>query len=164
MRPRFGLSLACAVLLAAYCVTSITAQTAPSAASTKPNFTGTWKMNPQKSKLSGRGPESIIIKLDHRDNYLTEALTVSGGGDERTIEAKYTTDGKESVVQIEDDVVKATVKWEGNALVIVWKGPEGRLFGRNLTLAAGGKTMTINMKQNRPDGSEVEDTLVFEKQ
>lgn len=179
MKSRFGLLLNCAVLCAMLGVVSAVAQTppaqpAPAATQTKPaatstgagkaNFTGTWVMNRQKSKFAGDGPEAITIKLDHKDDSLAEALTISGGGGERTIDTKYTTDGKESELQVGGDTAKATVKWEGEALVIEWKGSEGRFFRRKLMLSPDGKTLTLNVKQDRPDGSAGEDIVVFEKQ
>lgn len=164
MKYRFGRLLSGLVLCALFGVVSATAQTAPAAKPAKPNFSGTWKMNPQKSKFAGSGPEGITIKLDHKDNNLTEALTIAGGGGERTIDAKYITDGKESDLQIGGDAAKATVNWEGEALVIEWKAAEGRFFRRKLTLSPDGKTLTLTVKQNRSDGSEAEDTVVLEKQ
>jgi hypothetical protein len=158
MRSRFVLLLTCALLFTAFGVTS-------AATTTRPNFTGAWKLNPQKSKFADSGPEGFTVRIIHQDNHLTEALTFSGGGGEHTIEAAYTADGKESEVLIGGEAAKATVKWEGDALVIEWRGPEaGRFFGRKLTLAADGKTITILLKQNRRDGSMVEETWVLEKQ
>lgn len=136
-------------------------------AQTKPNFTGAWKLNLQKSKFAGSSPGgvSVTIEFNHKDNNLTEAFTSSQDSSEHTIEAKYTIDGKESEVPTGDEVIKATTKWEGNALVIDWRGPQaGRYFVRKLTLAADGKTMTINLKRSVPDGGMVEETWVLEKQ
>jgi hypothetical protein len=62
-------------------------------------------------------------------------------------------------------VIKATAKWEGDALVIDWRGPEaGRYDIRKLTLSADGKTMTINHKHSLPDGGMSEKTWILEKQ
>jgi hypothetical protein len=128
-----------------------------SVAQTRPNFTGDWKLNPQKSNIS----DSIRIVLNQKDNNLTEAFTHG----ESTIEPKYTIDGKESEVPIGDQVIKATAKWEGDALVIDWRGPEaGRYDIRKLTLSADGKTMTINHKHSLPDGGMSEKTWILEKQ
>jgi hypothetical protein len=71
----------------------------------------------------------------------------------------------ESEVPIGDQVIKATAKWEGDALVIDWRGPEaGRYDIRKLTLSADGKTMTINHKHSLPDGEMSEKTWILEKQ
>jgi hypothetical protein len=61
--------------------------------------------------------------------------------------------------------MKATAKWEGDALVIDWRGPEpGRYNIRKLTLAADGKTMTVNLKHSLPAGGMGEETWVLDKQ
>src|SRR5262245_1335570 len=149
-------SLLTAFLLAPLCALTAMAQA-------RPNFTGTWKLNQQKSK--GSDGVTLTIEFNQKDNNLTEAFTLNQGGGDSTIEAKYTIDGKESEAPIGDEVIKATAKWEGDALVIDWRGPEaGRSFIRKLTLAGDGKIMTINLKQSWPNGGMNENIWVFEKQ
>jgi hypothetical protein len=144
-------SLLTAFLLAPLCALTAIAQT-------KPNFTGTWNLNQQKSKSS----DSITIEFNQKDNNLTEAFNAGQGGE---LEAKYTIDGKESEVSTGDATIKAAAKWDGDALVIDWRGPEeGRYFVRKLTLSADGKTMTINLKHSLPNGGMAEKVWVFEKQ
>ena len=133
----------------------------PTEAQTKPNLTGTWKMNTSKSKLDN-GPEAITIKFDQQEPNLRELLTITGAQGEQTVDFKYTTDGKESVNQIRDDTAKCTAKWEGEALVIEWKMGE-RSFRRKFTLSADGKMMTVAVHHVRPDG-EKDETVVLEKQ
>jgi hypothetical protein len=128
----------------------------------KPNLNGLWKMNPQKSKFGPRGaPQSILIKFAQQDGAITETYTVAVGGQERTIELRYTTDGKESVNQIGDDLTKTTAKWEEKRLVIEWKR-EGGVVRRTFTLSSDGKVLTIAVFQGAA-GEPVE-TLILEKQ
>ncbi len=144
-------SLLTAFLLAPLCALTAMAQT-------KPNFTGTWNLNHQKSKSS----DSITIEFNQKDNNLTEAFNASQGDE---LEAKYAIDGKESEVSTGDATIKATAKWDGDALVIDWRGPEeGRYFVRKLTLSADGKTMTVNLKHSLPNGGMAEKIWFFEKQ
>ena len=138
-------------MLAALCVLSAGAQT-------KPNFTGTWKLNQQKSNSS----DSITIEFNQKDKDLSEAFASQQGGD---VDAKYTLDGKESEVPIGDSAIKATASWEGDALIIDWRGPEeGRYNTRKLTLSADGKILTVNLKHSLPNGGMGELTWVFDKQ
>ena len=85
-------------------------------AQTKPNFTGTWKLNQQKSKSS----DSVTIEFNQKDNNLTQSLSLNAGQDGE-LEAKYTIDGKESEIPTSDATIKATAKWDGDALVIDFK-------------------------------------------
>jgi hypothetical protein len=139
--------------------------TAIAAAQTKqPNLTGTWKMNPDKSTFERGGPEGIVIKFDHKDSSLAETMMLVTGVGERTIDLKYTTDGKESA---QADLMGAsghsTVKWEGNALLILWR-VENMSFNRKVTLSEDGKTMTMIVSQTSGDGSSATDTVILEKQ
>src|SRR5262249_7245833 len=135
-------------LLTAFLLAPLCALTAM--AQTKPNFSGTWNLNHQKSESS----DSITIEFNQKDNNLTETFNAGHGGE---LEAKYTIDGKESEVLTGDATIKATAKWDGDALVIDFRGPEeGRYFVRKLTLSADGKTMTINLKHSLPNGGMAE--------
>jgi hypothetical protein len=85
-------------------------------------------MNPAKSKFGPQGgPGNITIKFDQKESSLTEALTISDSNGEETVELKYTTDGKETVQEIAGASVKTIAKWEGEALLIEWRG-EGQSF------------------------------------
>ena len=131
-------------------------------AQTKPNLSGTWKMNASKSKFASGGPDAITIKFDHQEPKLQEVLTLSTSQGERTINLNFTTDGKEIANQFGNNDAKGTAKWEGNALVTELKSGD-RYFRRTFTLSEDGKTMTIIVRQSSSDG-EKEDTVVLEKQ
>ena len=87
-------------------------------AQTKPDFSGTWKMNREKSKFERGGPDAILIKIDHKEPAFAENWTVSTPDGERSLQAKYTTDGKETEQEVMGRVSKTSAKWEGDALVI----------------------------------------------
>jgi hypothetical protein len=132
-------------------------------AQSKPNVSGTWKMNAAKSKFEKGGPQNIIIKFDQQGTTLSEALTLTNEGSDRTITFTYTLDGKESAQQLEGQEIKTTAKWEGEALIIEFKNGEGFNFLRKFAVAADGKSMTINVMQTNPNGS-VNDIVVLDKQ
>jgi hypothetical protein len=132
-------------------------------AQTKPDFSGTWKMNREKSKFAGGGPDSLLIKIDHKEPAFVENWTVSTPDGERSFQAKYTTDGTETEQEVMGRTAKTSAKWEGDALVIEFKS-EGGFFKRKLTLSADGKTITKMVTQSPSNGEQTEDTVVFEKQ
>lgn len=132
-------------------------------AQTKPNVTGTWKMNAEKSKFERGGPKAITIKFDQQGSTLNESLTVGNDQGERTVNFTYTLDGKEGVQQLEGQQIKTTAKWEGESLLIEFKNDEGFTFRRSITVSGDGTTMTIIAKQTNPNGS-ANDTVVLEKQ
>jgi len=133
------------------------------AAQTKPDFTGSWKMNREKSKFERGGPDAILIKIDHKEPALTEEWSMSTRNGERSFQAKYATDGKETDQEVMGRPAKTSAKWEGNALVIEFKTGEG-FFKRKITLSADGKTITKTVTHSPDGGDPMEDTVVLEKQ
>jgi hypothetical protein len=132
-------------------------------AQSKPNVSGTWKMNAAKSKFERGGPKAITIKLDHQDSTLREVVTITNDQGEQTLNFTYTLDGKESSQQLEGQQIKATAKWEGEFLIIEFKDDRGFNFLRKITVSGDGKTMTIDVKQSDPNGAS-NDTVILEKQ
>jgi len=155
--PMKKISVRSAAIALTFCLCTFTA-----AAQTKPNLTGTWKMNSSKSKFVNNGPSEITIKFDQRDSSFTESLTITENNGEHKADLKYTADGKETTNQIENGPVQTTAKWEGETLVIEVKS-EQNLFVRKITISSDGKTMT--MAVHRTKGENVfDETVVLEKQ
>jgi hypothetical protein len=155
MKSRIGTAL---IITTIVCLVASVAS-----AQTKPNFSGAWKMNREKSKFSGGGPDAVLIKIDHKEPELTEDWSMTTPDGERSFQAKYTTDGKETEQNVMGRMAKTSAKWVGDALVIEFKTTEG-FFNRKITLSADGKTMTKVVTQSKDGGESSEDTVVFEKQ
>ena len=78
----------------------------------------------------------------------------------------FTTDGKETSYQANGADVKATLRWDGDALKIDSKASiQGMdiLIKDKITLGDGGKTMTDAVHVASPQG-DLDLALVFEKQ
>ena len=149
--------------IAAFMITTIVCLCALiAAAQTKPDFTGSWKMNREKSKFERGGPEALLIKIDHKEPDFVEDWKMTTPNGERSFQAKYTTDGKETEQEVIGRTAKTSAKWEGDALVIEFKS-EGGFFKRKITLSADGKTITKVVTQSGDNG-QTEDTVVLEKQ
>jgi hypothetical protein len=132
-------------------------------AQTKPNFSGAWKLNPQKSKYAGGDPLAFLMEIDHKEPALIEDWIVPLPGGEYKLHAEYSIGGKETEMDLKGRKVKTSAKWEGDTLVIIWL-TEGREFKRKITLSADGKTLT-EVNAELKDGREQSgDTVVFEKQ
>ncbi|SRR5579885_348854 len=136
-------------------------------AADKPNFSGEWSLNLDKSNLGPMPPPtSMTRKVDHSDPALnfTEAVVGSPQGDQ-TVTIKVTTDGKESTNQMMGNPAKTTAKWEGNDLVISmsmdFQGTEIKLTDK-WSLAEDGKTLTDNRHVVIPQG-EFDLTYVLNK-
>ena len=88
----------------------------------KPNFTGNWKMNKDKSEL-GMLAEMIIdikLKIEHEGvNFKTISNSNTTMQGEMTQEFSYTTDGKEiKNTDAQGNPMTSVAKWKDNVLVI----------------------------------------------
>lgn len=129
----------------------------------RPDVTGAWKMNPQKSKFGpSGGPSAITISFDQKEALLTETLSLVEDAEE-TLNLTYSTDGKETQNDASGTGVKSTARWKGPVLIIDWKLSNGNEFTRKFTVSEDGKTMTVAVHHSRQNG-EFDETVVFEKQ
>jgi hypothetical protein len=83
----------------------------------KPDFSGAWKFNPQKSKLQIPAPGSGVFHIDHKEPAFHLSRTFMSNGKEDTWGIDLTTDGKEVVQQGKGETVRARLSWDGNDLV-----------------------------------------------
>ena len=137
------------------------------AAQAKPNFSGDWKLNVDKSEFGPMPPPtSMTMKIDHDDPNMKVATAVSGPQGDMSVDAKYTTDGKESINSMGPMEAKSTMNWDGDDLAVTTKldagGTEIAIKGK-WTLSTDGKTLTQATHLTSPQG-EVDLKYVFEKQ
>src|SRR5271154_6365668 len=82
-------------------------------AADKPNFNGTWKLDAGKSNTGPMPlPSSMTRKVEYRDPDLTITEERTGGprGDQSGI-MKFTTDGKETTINLFGADAKAAAAW-----------------------------------------------------
>ncbi len=141
----------------------------------KPNFSGTWTLDREKSEVGnvgggggGRGPGmGGNLTIQHAGEAITIQRKFNFQGEERTIEAKHTTDGKENInAGFRDSSIKSKTSWEGTTLVTESKmeTPNGTRETKEVrSLSADGKTMTVDttVKGGFGEGTR---KLVYNKQ
>jgi len=137
-------------------------------AADKPNFTGTWKLNTSKSDFGpAPGPDSLTREVKHDDPNIQIKTTQSGPQGSAVTEAKWTTDGKESVNSTPRGEVKGSMKWDGDTLVHQYKvntTQAGEIaIEDRWKLAEEGKVMDVKSKISGGFG-EFERKMVLEKQ
>jgi outer membrane protein assembly factor BamB len=134
--------------------------------SQKPNFSGAWRFNPEKSKLQIPAPTSSTFRVDHREPefHLSRTHVYEGKADTWSID--LTTDGKEVVQQEGDRTIHSRLYWEGNELVfdskIVLKDREATNIVR-YQLSEDGKTFTA-IERFRGPILKYDNIWVFDKQ
>ena len=128
---------------------------------------GTWKMNPAKSKYSpGPAPKSSTVKVDLDENEVkinAEIVDASGSPSHVQYEAKF--DGKDypvtglpyaetvSVKRIDANTIESTMKKGGQVTMTVTS-----------TVSKDGKTRTSTFKGKDAEGHAVHNVVVSDKQ
>jgi hypothetical protein len=136
-------------------------------AADKPDFSGTWKMDPEKSVFGAVPPTtSMTLTVDHRDPNISVHQVSTGPEGDRDLTYKYSTDGKETVSDYMGTAVKNKARWDGKAVVVNGSldagGTEVKLTSK-WTLSDDGKTFTDVVGISTPQG-DLEITFVLVKQ
>lgn len=152
-------------------VLGLLALTVVALAADKPDFTGTWKLDPSKSDFGQMpAPEKMERIIDHKDPAIKIKTTQSTPNGDRTTDTAYTLDGKEQKQESPRGVIVYTPKWEGSVVVIDSKrtmtiqGQQVEITGvERWSLSDDGKTMAVDSKMVAPMG-ELTMKAVFVKQ
>lgn len=154
-RKVFFLALACVLFLSASLV-----------AADKPNLSGEWKLNVDKSDFGPMPPpNSQVLKITHNEPEFSIQTDQDGMQGKISYTVKCKTDGMECVNELRGTQAKMVAKWEGSALVTTTKldfqGNELTLVNTS-TLSDDGKTLTQVLKITMSQG-EFESKQVSEK-
>ena len=162
MTARF---LSTAALLAAFA-------TAPALAQAKPDFSGSWKLNVEKSDPMGGGGGGGMMRdaVTTITQTATELTVVTKFG-ENSRTATYKLDGTESVNPgMRGGETKTKAKFDGATLVLEhtrnMSGPNGdmQVTSKEVrSLSEDGKTMTVVTTTQGPNG-EMTRKMVYDKQ
>jgi hypothetical protein len=136
-------------------------------AQSKPNFSGTWKLNVAKSDFGPMpGPDSQVDVIDHNDPVLKDALTQESAQGKINATISYATDGKEVTNQVGPREIKSIATWEGSNLVVNSKTTfnDSEVTIKSVwSLSDDGKTLTKNEHLAASMG-EMDRKTVFERQ
>ena len=146
---------------------TVKASMAPTSIASRPNFSGTWKLNVEKSDFGPLpGPESETEVIEHTDPTIKLAVARKGPDGAQNYNLVLAIDGKEQVHKVGDQDVKTTAQWDGSALVVLTKlmfQDNEVQIKSNYTLSPDGKTVNVAAHLSSPMG-EADQKLIFEKQ
>jgi hypothetical protein len=136
-------------------------------AADKPNFSGTWKMNAEKTDYGKiPKPQNFERKIEQKDPELNVTATFTGQNGPVTTNFKHYTDGRESVNNIRGSEIRTKATWDGNTLVLdsVRKVQNADVTTHEKwSLSEDGKELTISSKTVAPNGDLII-TMVMDKQ
>jgi hypothetical protein len=137
------------------------------AAQSKPNFSGTWKLNVAKSDFGVLPPSNGRTDvIDHQEPNLKDSVADDAAQGQQNYTLSITTDGKEAINKPGGLEMKSVAKWDTSNLVVNSKlDLQGNEVGIKTTwaLSDDGKTLTENIHLESPMG-ETDQKMVFEKQ
>jgi hypothetical protein len=89
------------------------------ASPSKPNLSGTWVFDSQKSALKMPGPSALTLQIDQSDPKISFARTMTYGDQNFTWKLEAMSDGQKEVVDNSGGLTtNSRVYWQGNALVV----------------------------------------------
>jgi hypothetical protein len=136
-------------------------------AADKPDFSGTWKMDPDKSVFGPTPPPtSMTLIVDHRDPDISVNQSSTGPEGDQNISSKYSTDGKETVNNFMGTDIKSKAHWDGKVLMIdssLDAGGTPVKVTSKWSLSDDGKTFTDVVSISSAQG-DLEITYVLNKQ
>jgi len=127
----------------------------------KPDFTGTWKPDPARSKtIGGLGP-ALTITVE--GSKMTIVRTVAGNSSSTV----YLLDGRPSKNTIgvpgRQAEITYTSNWEGNVLVTTWSNPTITNVERRSIQDDGTMKVEVTHNYNKEPGKSESSTRVFNK-
>lgn len=133
----------------------------------KPNFSGTWVLQTDKSDYGMMPPPmSRTDIIDHQEPKITIKRTATTAEGENKLDLVYAVDGKPWKNQAGPQEVSSTLHWEGQELVVVSEvdTPQGlATLTDRWSLSADGKTLT-QTRTISIQGQELKQTMVLAKQ
>ncbi len=95
----------------------------------RPDFSGTWQLNQEKSRLELAAPSKSIFVIEHQEPRFKLTRTHTWGERSDTLSFEYTTDGEEHHRKQGNYESWARMSWLGDELVLdmrmSYKGEEG---------------------------------------
>lgn len=137
------------------------------AAVEKPNFSGNWTMNADKSDFGQTPkPEKFTRRIDHHGVDIRMTTVQSLMGNQRSTEFALKTDGTETANKMGNAEAKSKARWDGNSLLVSTKVDYNGMAIESKdrwTLSDDGKTFTVESEIHTPQG-DGQVKLVLEKQ
>jgi hypothetical protein len=133
------------------------------AADSKPNLSGTWKMNAQKSD-AGSEIKSRIDTIEHQDPKLKITTVQDDENGKNTVVREYVTDGRQMSQAVLDTDRKSSAHWDGGVLVIETNVNDGAYTIRDRWILADDKrSIQIDRQFSSSQGTRTQ-RVVLEKE
>lgn len=125
----------------------------------RPDFSGLWQADLEKSCIAAPKPSKLLVKIAHGDKELKQAVLITRStGEQNRQMFTYSMSGAESTTELRGTSLKMQVRWSG-AEMIVESTYGGMEFRDHWSLSDDGRTL---MMEHRDDAMTGQYT-VFER-
>jgi len=139
----------------------VTAAVALVAAGGKPDFSGTWRLDPMRSRFTKDlpAPKELTLTIDHHEPKLHVRLKMEGRRGKEDVAFDLSTDGTESQQVVAGDTYTASARWgdiDGTRLVLTIKEQSANgtvTTSRVMKIAANGKMLTTVLTEQDAKGT-----------
>lgn len=133
----------------------------------KPDFSGEWILNRQASTLSpgADAVQSAVWRIEHRDPAFRHQASFVFPSNPMHFEYELLSDGREVVSTQQGATTVSSLRWDGNALVVVWQTlrPDGEMkISFRYELLEDGRCLRA-MEQLRGTDHDQDNVWVFER-
>jgi hypothetical protein len=112
----------------------------------RPDFTGVWELNLERSTLRGSAPKRVLMQIEHREPRLVQQIHLTNAdGVEKRVTFAYET-GAETTNSVGGAPARTSTRWEGQELVIeswVTTPCQQVHFKDHWSLSGDGRTLTM---------------------
>ena len=133
----------------------------------RPNFSGEWTLNRQASTLSSGADaaQSGLWQIEHREPTFRHKASFVTESNPIQWEYELLSDGREVVATQQGATTVSSLRWEGNALVVMWqtRHSDGEMkISFRYELVDGGRRLRA-MEQVRGTDHDQDNVWIFER-
>jgi len=117
----------------------------------RPDFSGIWEFNLEKSILRGPAPKRILVKIQHREPDLVQQILIThADGSKQRMRAEFRT-GASSENLLEGTTMQTRARWEGRELLLESTTETSRRqmhYKDYWSLSSDGRTLTMEHRDD----------------
>lgn len=130
--------------LAAWLIVAVAGTSQLTADEKKTSLSGRWVMDPAHSSYGQMPlPKSYVEVIDQKEEVITISTTSEEPRGETKSFMKLTTDGRESLNEINGNEFRSTSRWDGPKLITTVTGDRGMRMVEVRSISADGKSQTV---------------------
>ena len=132
----------------------------------RPDFSGNWLLDKEKSRLSAPAPDNALFYVDQSPDWFRIVRAHITDGEAGMLIARAATDGDEMVEKWQDGKIVHRCRWEGDRLVLETRNQkrgQKSLTVAKLSLSPDGKTLTLE-ESITGSGRKRENTWVLNRE